>query len=303
MEKRYRVIDTHIDFESACERHSADERVIYKTVNGMPLYIGLYGVNGTENVAMRRPLIIFVHGGSWKEKKIFPDQDDWQGDYLGFLARYYSDRGFICASIDYRLMNGAGHSDGCELIDLYEDCMDAVQYLSVHACEYGIDARHTVVLGESAGGYLAAAMVTLPIRDKSFIKGAILVNPITDLSDERWKRVIMCESRHPFLNGKTLEEKIKILSPVDNISLRPCPTLLLHGEKDTVVSPVHSERFYRAVKAIGGSVAYARIEDTNHAFLLVEYMRELNQSVLPAGVATREIDNWLYAFLKNTAAI
>lgn len=298
MKKRCAVINTNIDLLPVCNNHSADVRLEYKYVDGVPLYIGLFGVNSKSNELKKRPLIIFVHGGSWKEKKIFPDQDGWMGDYLGFLARYYCERGFICASIDYRLM-GDKKQGKWELIDLYEDCMDAVNYLHAHAAEYRIDNEHTVVLGESAGGYLAAAMVTLPFRIKSFIRGAILINPITDLSDERWIEAIEQESKHPLLQGKTITEKVQMLSPVYNLYDKPCPTLLIHGEKDTVVSSMHSEKYYNAVVNAGGNSTYLQIEDTDHAFLLVEYMHEINQSTLPSGVAIMEIDKWLDDFIKD----
>ena len=85
------------------------------------------------------PTIFFIHGGGWSSRMIFNDQEEWAGDHLGYLARYYADKGYIGVSIDYRLLQDMGQKERFQLIDLYDDCRDALDYVLERAGVYGID--------------------------------------------------------------------------------------------------------------------------------------------------------------------
>lgn len=280
-----------IDFAPDIARHSGDRTVVYKEVNGQKLLLSLYEPPryGQQD---SYPLWVFVHGGGWQGRKVFGDQADWAGDYLGFLARRYAQEGYLCASVDYRLLREEGRAAGYELIDLCQDCADAVAWLKAHAGELRIDLSRTRVLGESAGGYLAAALITLPLCDRAFFRSAVLVNAITDLSDPRWGRYLAPDSAHPLLKGLSAEEKIALLSPVRHIARETCPTLLLHGAQDSVVYPFHSAEFHDLMTECGAQAELDYIEDTNHAFLLAEYMRERRSSLQAASAAVARIDEW-----------
>ena len=148
------------------------------------------------------------------------------------------------------------------------------------------------MLGESAGGYLAAALITLPMGDLAFFKSAMLVNAITDLSDPRWGARIASRSAHPLLKEKSAAEKIALLSPTAHITTQTCPTLLLHGEQDGVVFPFHSLKFHDLLNACGVKTELDFIANTSHAFLLAEYMQERHTPLYAAGVAVKQIDAW-----------
>lgn len=279
-------------FEKEMAQHSADESRVYKTVDGQDLLLGLY-YPPAYNPAQRYPLMVFVHGGGWQTRKIFEDQPAWSGDYLGFLARRYAQRGYLCAAIDYRLMQGKNREAGYALSQLCRDCADAVAYLKARSDELGIDIERTAVLGESAGGYLAAAMTTLPLFDTDFFKTAILVNPITDLSDPRWGAYVWTNEEDELLRGLSLVECKAYLSPVEHLSEKTCPALLLHGACDSVVFPFHSLKYHDLLAARGQATRLDLIEGTNHAFLLAEYMRESGVGMAALNQAVRSIDAWL----------
>lgn len=280
------------EFNEEIRRHSGDENRVYKSVAGEELTLSLYYPSDYDK-AQRYPLIVFVHGGGWQTRRIFDDQAEWSGDYLGFLARYYAGRGYLCASIDYRLMRPRGQAGGWQLIDLCRDCADAVAYLKAHADEMCIDLSRTAVLGESAGGYLAAAMTTLPLFDTAFFKTAVLVNPITDLSDPRWGAYAAEESSDTLLAGLSLAERQRYLSPCAHITNATCPALLLHGACDSVVLPFHALKYHDLLTACAQTARLELIENTNHAFLLAEYMRDLGIAPAALQQAVRAIDVWL----------
>ncbi|MEG1662270.1 MAG: alpha/beta hydrolase, partial [Clostridiales bacterium] len=156
-----------LDLSNAIARHSGDQTRVYKQLGDQKLLISLYNPPCFSK-NQKYPLLMLIHGGGWSSRRVFDDQTDWAGDYLGFLGRYFADRGYICASVDYRLLKGDGGQPGYELMDLYDDCADATAYLKENAEKLCIDVERTAVLGESVGGHLAAALVTLPWREKGF---------------------------------------------------------------------------------------------------------------------------------------
>lgn len=272
--------------------HSGDETVAYKMVDKKPVYLSLYYPKD-YSAELKYPVFVFVHGGGFAGHKVFPEQSYWAGDHLGFLARYYANKGFVSVSIDYRLMQENGQKEGYQLIDLYEDCMDAIAYLKENETRYGLDFEHSVLLGESAGGCLAAALGTLCYRENPVFQKMILVNAITDLFDSRWNQRVPGVSTHPLLQGKSKQEITYLLSPVHQISENTPETLLLHGLDDTVVHLRHSQSFYDEMCLHQKEAKLHLISDTDHAFLLAEYMKEKGKSLSAAAIAIEIIDQWL----------
>lgn len=263
-----------IDLREAIARHSGDHTAVYKTVGGEALHLSWYFPPHYAPERRKYPVFFFVHGGGWTGRKIFADQTQWAGDYLGFLARYYANMGFVSVSIDYRLIREQGQTDGYALIDLYEDCMDALAFAAAHAREYGLECERAVVLGESAGGYLAAAIAAFPYRKNPFrLRLSVLVNPITSLSDV-WARSIPAQSSHPLLRGRTQQEKLEALSPIYQIGKSTCEALVIHGLSDTVVLGHHAQDYQAAMRRAGGKAQILWLTDTTHAFLLEEYSKQ-----------------------------
>lgn len=259
-----------IELETAIRQHSADELVQYKKIDSQSLYLGFYWPRGER--AELLPAILLIHGGGWQSKKVFVDQRLWAGDYLGFLARYLANQGYVCVSIDYRLARNNAQAEGFQLIDLYEDCLEAAEYVTLHAQRYGIDRNRILLLGESAGGQLAGALATFKDAQYLHICGAILVNPITDfVNDEYWQTYIPKSSTHLALKPLTFAQRCVYLSPLWRIDRDTCPIVLLHGTDDNTVLPEHSIRAYEAMRQAQRPCQLHLLEKTNHAFLLAEY--------------------------------
>jgi acetyl esterase/lipase len=124
--------------------------------------------------AGRLPLVVNLHGGGF----VFGNLTgaDW-------LCGQLADRvGAVVVSVDYRL------APEHPAPGPYEDAWAATCWLLDHAASLGADADRAVIVGESAGGNLAA-LVTLALRDRRRsdpaargLVGQVLLYPSTDLT-------------------------------------------------------------------------------------------------------------------------
>ncbi|KAI0838396.1 hypothetical protein F5Y06DRAFT_268001 [Hypoxylon sp. FL0890] len=112
--------------------------------------------------------VLYLHGGGMVAVSvdIFAPQ----------LAKLAAESGVQIFAVDYRL--APEYPDPTPT----EDCYAALQWLSTHAAELGIDSTRLGVMGDSAGGGLAAG-IALTARDRRLeppIKKQILVYPMLD---------------------------------------------------------------------------------------------------------------------------
>jgi len=117
--------------------------------------------------AVAGPAALFFHGGGY----IFGHIDQFDGP----VARYVSESGVPMLSVEYR--RAPEHSFPVPL----EDGYSALRWLHGHAEELNIDTDRVGVMGDSAGGGLAAALAILS-RDRGGPKIArqILLMPMLD---------------------------------------------------------------------------------------------------------------------------
>lgn len=288
----HNIADNYLNLDNAISNHSGDEIVTYKSFDGKKLNLAFYYPENYDK-NNKYPVFVFVHGGGWAGRAVFADQNDWAGDHLGFLARYYANKGYVSVSIDYRLMQNEGQQAGYELIDLYDDCCDAVKFLIQNADNYGLDFENSVLLGESAGGYLAGALATMFCKEKPVFKKAILVNAILNMLDSHWRQRIAKNSEHPALKGKSAEYAAEFMSPVLNITENTPEILLVHGTSDYVVRPYHSYYFHDEMYLHKKTAEQHMINGGEHAFLLAEYLLGKNEPIAVTKTAIEIIDKWL----------
>src|SRR6201997_5769202 len=93
------------------------------------------------------PLVVFIHGGGFQH-------GDKAGDSINPNNLQWLWQGYAMASINYRLAPGAWWPAQIQ------DCKAAIRWLKAHAGEYGYDPQRIGVVGESAGGHLAAMLGT-----------------------------------------------------------------------------------------------------------------------------------------------
>jgi len=115
------------------------------------------------------PLVVLIHGGGWASGTL--DAWDWLASSITLRATA------VVASLDYRLAPAHRWPAAAE------DCYAALVDLAGRASEWAADGARLAVVGDSAGGNLAA-VTTLMARDRSGPAIAFqgLVYPATDLT-------------------------------------------------------------------------------------------------------------------------
>lgn len=90
------------------------------------------------------PLLVFIHGGYWRSL----DKQDFS-----FLAPAFVNAGVAVAMPNY------GLAPATSIAEMVRQMLRAMAWLYRHAPQLGIDRRHIVVAGHSAGAHLAAMML------------------------------------------------------------------------------------------------------------------------------------------------
>ncbi len=113
-------------------------------------------------------VVVYLHGGGW----VIGSVDTHDPVCRELAAR----TGTAVVAVDYRL---APESPYPAAVD---DCVAAVEWISDHAGELGIDASRIVVAGDSAGGQLATTVARRWSSDRPPLALQVLIYPVTDLS-------------------------------------------------------------------------------------------------------------------------
>jgi len=208
------------------------------------------------------PAALWIHGGGWTGgtcESFFP------------MARYTAMRGAASFVVEYRLAKTNGT---VTVADCVADCKSAVRYLRGHAAELDIDPQRIAVIGESAGGHLAACVGTLagfddPADDLKISArpdALVLYNPLTDFTQSNFLKL--------FTNSAAVDNKMNLtqeLSPLLHIRAGQPPAICIHGLSDTAVSPDNSRDFAAAMKRAGNRCDLVLLPETPHAFLIPNY--------------------------------
>ncbi|MGF1514395.1 MAG: alpha/beta hydrolase [Elainellaceae cyanobacterium] len=208
------------------------------------------------------PLVLFLHGGGW----VFGNLST----HDRLCRRLARDTGAIVLAVDYR--RAPFHKYPAAL----EDCYRVLQWAVENATQLGASATDITIMGDSAGGNLAAALC-LMARDHQgpYIARQVLLYPVTSgrldqpsmaanakapvLTTDRMHRFIDCYARsdadvqQPYFSP--------LLAP--NLSNLP-PALVVACQSDPLYD--QSLRYAQRLKAAGGPVTLLDFA-TVHGFM------------------------------------
>ncbi|MBK7629525.1 MAG: alpha/beta hydrolase [Ignavibacteriales bacterium] len=115
-----------------------ENNLVYKLIGKRNLKLDLFIPDSSEKPI---PIVVFIHGGGWRSgNKSFQHP----------LANEIAAKGFLCASIEYRLSPEAKYP--AAVLDI----KSAIKWLKKNAERYNADSSKVTLLGCSSGGHLAA---------------------------------------------------------------------------------------------------------------------------------------------------
>lgn len=194
------------------------------------------------NAEGKLPLVVFVHGGGWLVNDKYAD--------MGYMKKTVAEivsSGFALASIDYRFATEAVFPAQIQ------DCNRAVSFLVDNAEKLGLDTSRIAVIGFSAGGHLASLLglsknnniesFFMPGTNRSFtIKGVVdFYGPAELILFPRNDDVKSPESQLIGATPLSRPDLARAAGPVTYVDKNDPPFLIIHGEKDDLVSVKHSQ--------------------------------------------------------------
>jgi acetyl esterase/lipase len=194
--------------------------------------------------AAKAPVLVFFYGGSWQRGS---------RDFYRFVGVSLAAQGIVTVVPDYSTFPPA------RFPMFVEDAARAVGFTRKSAAQWGADPSRLVLMGHSAGAYIAAMLSFDPqwlgqvdIDSKTDLAGFIgLAGPYDFLPIEsRTLRTIF--------GGANRAET----QPISYVTGREAPSLLITARRDRLVSPGNSRRMAAKVRAHGGvaeELAYGRV--------------------------------------------
>jgi acetyl esterase/lipase len=210
------------------------------------------------------PLVFWIHGGAW-----MMGSKEW--DNVKYLVRH----GYAIASIDYRF------APGDKFPAQIQDCNTAVNFILVHATNYGINPQRWVVGGGSAGGHLAL-LLGLARQERGFgadpsLKPLAILDFFgpTDFNQamddleaiHSEKGLELFKDAAGKLLGVSVEQssdQARAASPINYVSAASPPVLILQGGKDDLVPAAQSRRLHDALGRAGVKNELIVIENAGH---------------------------------------
>ena len=253
----------------AAERGNAPDgqsRLIpYKSAGGRTMNLYLTQPATLPECPEPRPALVLIHGGGWSSGSPV---------LLEPMARHFSGLGLIALTIEYRLV---GHEPPVRMADALADVRDALAFIRSHAATLGVDPKRIALVGESAGGHLAAAALMGPADDDvgppASAGALILLNAPLDLESLPWMRRHLALAPLPGQDDSDSDwrERARRFSPLLGEPPRDLPLLLIHGEADTVVPMEQAERVHQEWVRRGLRSTFHRMAGWPHAFALEGY--------------------------------
>jgi len=213
----------------------------------------VWGPERTQGDARTRPVLLFVHGGSWRDG----DPDDY-----GFVGRAFVPEGFVVVLAGYRLGEAGIYPA------MLQDTAAAIRWTSENIAEHGGDPDRIVLAGHSAGAY----------------------NVVTTALDTRWlaaegvrpgriRAVIGLAGPYdfvPFDKASTIAafghvDDPDITQPLAHLHPGSPPMLLVHGGADETVKIRNSRALATGLEQAGGRVRTLFFPDMDHSDPLISF--------------------------------
>ena len=184
-------------------------------------------------------LVLFIHGGAW----IAGDKESYLNG-VASAAKYY---GVAGAALNYHYISDSVHMD-----TLMNDIGLALSKIKAIGAERGVNINKVLLTGDSAGGHMSL-LYAYSEADSAPIKPVAVVSNSgpTDFTDESFyinndignsetmAALFSWAGGKPFIYADRAKPEIKAsleaISPLSYVNASTVPTILNHGDKDTIV--------------------------------------------------------------------
>ena len=234
------------------------ENVVYGHAGGVDLKLDM-----TKPVPRKAPTPVMVcfHGGGWQAGS----KRDGRG-WCGFFAN----QGWLGVTVGYRFVPEFPWPAQVE------DAKASIRYLRAHATELNIDPNRIMVMGESAGAYLALMLGVTSPEDglegdggnagfSSRVQAVVSFASATDFTNQKEIRAVSpeIEAMMQAYYHKTAAEVFAAMRPSKDLndpiyqrmSVLPYvthddpPVLMFHGDADPILPLEHAHKLDRALTA------------------------------------------------------
>ncbi|HBY59505.1 MAG TPA: alpha/beta hydrolase [Solibacterales bacterium] len=245
--------------------------IAYGTRHGKPLTIDI--LRPPEGKANGIGIAFMVSGG-WKSKRA--------GEAPAWLIAPLIRAGYTVFAICHISQPAS------TVMEIVEDMNRGVRFVRHHARRYGVDPKRIGISGGSAGGHLSLMLATRggpglqdapdPVdRESSAVQAVAIFYPVTDLLNLGPSTENLGDGGPPKsfvkafgMNNRDLEVWKKIgyeTSPIYYVGPHLPPTLIYHGDADTLVPLEQSQRFQERAGALGREVKLVVHPGGGHGWL------------------------------------
>ncbi|MDQ3393045.1 MAG: alpha/beta hydrolase [Bacteroidota bacterium] len=207
------------------------------------------------------PMIIFVHGGTWMNgsKEIYST-----------FGKNLAAKGIVSVILNYRL------GDIVNFKKMASDCASAVKWAYRNGHEFGGNKNKIFMCGHSAGGHLSA-LIALgheyfdQLNMDNPIKGCILIDAFglnigTFIKDHGALYLQYIEKVF------TKDPEIwKQASPIEFISQRKIPFMILIGSKTYPILTTDNEIFFEKLKKSNPDVSLEIVDGKTHVEMISQF--------------------------------
>lgn len=223
----------------------------YSKVGDRALPLDLYLPAETDKLT---PVVMWIHGGGWRQ-----GSKGSAGPARALVAR-----GYAVVDVEYRL------TDEAIFPAQIQDCKAAVRWVRANATKYKLDPNKIGAWGSSAGGHLVALMGTAgDVKEFETDSNAEFSSRVqavcnwfgpTNLLKMNQQAIVGAKMDHDAPNspesllvgGPLQKSPFRNLAdkanPINYATADDPPMLIVHGDKDVLVSPLQSEDLFKALK-------------------------------------------------------
>jgi acetyl esterase/lipase len=238
--------------------------------------------------------IVLMASGGWKSHA---------GSFQTWIAAPILRRGYTVFAVYHIAQPQA------TVMEITQDVNRAVRYIRHNAQDYGVDPQRLGVTGGSSGGHLSLMLATRggpgpadatdPVdRESSAIQAVAIFYPVTDLLNLGKSTENLGDGGPPRSFVKAFGPQStnlavwnvigREMSPIYYVTSNLPPSLIYHGDADTLVPLDQSERFQVEARKLGRTVQVVVHHGGKHGWLSMAW-------------DLRQFANWFDRYLRQQA--